>query len=97
MSSPNVSLWTTLERDRFFLVPDDRQLPAGPFLIRTPTERRASVGEASIREFEVSEEDAKAWAKTEFGGLLDNVRGAIDRFSERLHKKARDMESEHKN
>jgi hypothetical protein len=91
MSSAEATLWTTPDRDRFFLVPEDLELTAGPFLIRTPTERRASVDEAGLRVFEVSEEDAKAWAKAQLGGMLDDVRGAIDRFTDTLHRKAREL------
>jgi hypothetical protein len=91
MTGEQQILWTTPDRARFFLVPENLELLTGDFLIRTPTERRASVDEAGIRVFEVSEEDAKAWAKAQLGGMLDDVRGAIDRFTDTLHRKAREL------
>jgi hypothetical protein len=86
--SQPVSLWTDPARTRFFLLPDDRQLPPGDFILRTLTGRELKVDPASLTAFELSEEQAKEWLKSEFGKLLDGARSAVDRFVQGLNERA---------
>lgn len=82
--APTPTLWTDSARTRFFLIPDDRQLPEGKFLIKTITGRVIKVEEGALSDFEVTEEQAKAWLKDEFGKMLDGARAAVDRFVAKL-------------
>lgn len=82
---PNAdSLWTDPARTRFFVIPDDHTFPHGDFTLRTITGRKQDVDPAALAPFEVSEAQAKAWLKDEFGRMLDTARGAADRFIDRL-------------
>ena len=62
----------------------DQQLPPGEFSITTITGRVIKVDEAALSPFEVTEEQAKAWLKDEFGKMLDGARAAVDRFVAKL-------------
>jgi hypothetical protein len=80
------TLWSDPERTRFFLVPDDKELPPGQFVLRTITGRNMEVDEAALAEYEISEQEAKEWLKGEFGKMLDGARAAVDRFIEKLRQ-----------
>src|SRR6516225_2755413 len=86
MSDNNLTLtlWASYERSRFFLVSDDCPLSSGNFVLRTITGREQRVDPTAVAPFEVTEEEAKEWVKGEFGKILDNARGAVNRFLERL-------------
>jgi len=56
-------------------------LPAGEFAIRTATGKHRKTGEAALQAFEISEEQATAWLKQQFGNFLDGLRGAAEGFS----------------
>lgn len=81
---PEATLWSDLQRRRFFVIPDAETLPPGDFALHTLTGRSLRVDPAAAVRFEVTEDEAKAWLKGEFGTLLDTARGAIDRFIEKL-------------
>jgi hypothetical protein len=83
-SDAKLILWSNPERGTFFLVPDDCGLAAGSFVLRTITGREQRVDESTLAEFEVTEEQAKEWVKSEFGKILDTARGAVYRFVEKL-------------
>lgn len=86
MNSNNLphTLWTDPARSRYFVLPDEEQLPPGEFVLRTLTGRELRVEEASAAAFEVSEAEAREWVKAEFGELLDGVRAGVERFVEKL-------------
>lgn len=88
MSLSPLTLWTDPARSRYFLIPDDSELPPGDFILRTLTGRKLEVAPQSLAAFELSEEQAKAWLKAEFGKLLDDARGAVDRFVQGLNEQA---------
>jgi hypothetical protein len=79
-----LTLWANSTRSRLFLLPDDHLLPPGDFVLRTITGREQRVEEMSLTPFEVTEEQAKEWLQGEFGKILDNARGTVNRFLERL-------------
>jgi len=83
-----LTLWTDPERTRFFLLPDDCELPPGKFVLRTLTGRKLEVDAASLAAFELSEEQAKEWLRAEFGKMLDDARAAVDRFIQGLQEPA---------
>jgi hypothetical protein len=83
-SDARLILWSNPERGTFFLVPNDCELAAGSFILRTITGREQRVEKMSLAPFEVTEEQAKEWVKGEFGQILDNARGVVNRFLEGL-------------
>ena len=70
-------LWSNPERTRFFLIPDDCQLPAGNFNLRTIIGRQNSVDSESLSPFEVSREEAKVWLNAQFSQMLQGARSTI--------------------
>jgi hypothetical protein len=79
MMSPDFSqtLWSNPGRSRFFLIPDDRQLPGGDFVLRTIIGRQMEVEETALAPFEVSREQAKDRLKEQFGQMLTTAKGGI--------------------
>ncbi len=77
--SPDFSqtLWSNPERSRFFLIPDDRQLPPGDFALRTIIGRQMEVDETALAAFEVTRDEAKAKLKEQFGQILATAKGGI--------------------
>lgn len=71
------TLWSNPDRSRFFLIPDDRQLPAGDFELKTVTGCQQQVEASAIVEFEISRDEAKIWLKEQFGELLTSVKTGI--------------------
>ena len=71
------TLWSDPERSRFFLIPDDLDLPAGKFELRTVTGRQRDVDEAALPEFEISRDKAKIWLKEQFGQILTTAKTGI--------------------
>lgn len=78
------TLWSDAPRTRFFLIPDHQQLPPGDFRIHTITGRKSDVDPAVLASFEITEDEAKKWLESQLGSLLDNARGAVERFIDRL-------------
>jgi hypothetical protein len=74
----SVELWLSVDRVRFFLVPDAFALPLGDFEIQTTHEGRRRVALEAIRVFEVTEEQALRIAKDELGQTLDKLKHDID-------------------
>ena len=73
------TIWSDIDRSRFFLIPNDRQLPVGDFELRTVTGRKQQVEESAIIEFEISRDEAKIWLKEQFGEVLSSAKtGIID-------------------
>jgi hypothetical protein len=83
-SLTSLTLWSDTARSHFFLIPDEHPLPAGNFVLRTLTGREQRVDEAALTHYEIGEEQAKEWVKGEFGKILNNARGAVNRFVEKL-------------
>lgn len=77
MTITYMTLWSTSERSRFFLIPDERDLPSGNFELRTVTGRHQQVDESVLAEFEVSREEAKVWLKEQFGQMLSASKSGI--------------------
>jgi hypothetical protein len=89
-------IWSTLDRARRFIIPDDAELPPGDFALRTATGRAASVDEAAVLPFEVSDDEARAWAKAQLGGVLGELRGRTLGFAERLRRRTAEMREENR-
>ena len=99
MTGVTKSLWSTPDRTRYFLIPDDRELPPGDFLLVTLTGKRREVDPAAAAaEFEVSRAEAKAWTESELKEVLGDVRekiqGALDGVRRKWEEKAAAPESQ---
>ena len=98
---PPMTLYTTPDRTRFFLVPDDTDLPAGDLRIRTfvgnqrPGQER-SVDEATLVSFEVGEDEARAWVKEELSVVLGAARERVMGFAERLKQRTAVLRDENR-
>lgn len=64
-------------QDRFFQIPDDATLPAGPLVLRTLSGGRLEVDEAAATAFEIPEALAKALVKEEVAGFARKAAGAL--------------------
>jgi hypothetical protein len=79
-----LTLWSDVHRTRFFLIPDDQQLPSGDFVIHTITGRKLSLDAAGLTSFEITEIEARKWLESQLGNMLDGARGAFERLVDRL-------------
>ena len=64
-------------RTRHFLIPDNENLPSGDFILRTLTGRQQNVDPEALEPYEISQEQAKAWLKDQFGQVLQSAKGAV--------------------
>jgi len=83
----NKTLWSTPDRARCFLIPDDRELPPGDLLLITLTGKRQEVDPAAAAEFEISREEAKTWVQAELKEVLGEVRGKIQGALDEVRRK----------
>lgn len=74
----NFSIWTSLDRLRWFLVPDEPPFLDGSVEIADLSDARRLVDADWLRPFEVTEEQARRWAKDQLGETLDELKSAID-------------------
>lgn len=72
------SMWRTEDGGRWFLVPDNWEGPPGDLPIRSAAGRTVRLHPAWVRQFEVSEEEGRRWAKAELGDTLDALKQGID-------------------
>lgn len=73
------SQWSSVENPRrFYLVPDGEELPEGSFGISNLSGRTRSVDQARLERFEITEEQARQWARDQLGQALGEVRSAVD-------------------
>lgn len=79
------TVWRDEGESRYFLVPDAAELPSGNFRIRTTTGRRVETTEEVLAAFEISEAQANAWIKEQFGNFLDGLRGAAEDFISKIN------------
>ena len=77
MFDNSTTLWSNHDRSRFFLIPDDRSLPNGPFELKTITGRQQFVDETTVLTFELSRDDAKAWLNNQLSQVLATANKTI--------------------
>ena len=87
-------IWSTPERTRRFIIPDDAELAPGDFVLQTATGRERSVDAAAVVPYEVTEEEATAWAKEQLGQVFGEIRGKTLGFVERLRQRTAEMREE---
>lgn len=69
-------LWLSADRSRYFLPPADLELEDGADLIRSMRGQVRQVALENLLPFEISEEQAQAWARKEFSHVLQQLRQA---------------------
>lgn len=72
------SLWSTVDRARWFLLPDDEPRAPGAVAIRTLAGRSVTADERSLAPYEVTEEQARRWTKDHLGRTLDELKVGLD-------------------
>ncbi|HEX8359924.1 MAG TPA: hypothetical protein VF613_07450 [Longimicrobium sp.] len=90
------TLWFDPPRTRRFIIPDDAELPPGELLLRTSLGRERAVEESALAPFEVTAEEAQAWAKEQLGGVLGEVRGKALGFVELLRERTAALREENR-
>lgn len=73
-----MSLWRTKDRGRWFLLPDDTAAAPGELAIKSLSGHSADVDPAWAGPFEVSEEQARRWAKDQLSHTLDELKHGFD-------------------
>lgn len=73
-----LTLWFTEDRSRFFLVPDGQAFSLGASIIKTLTDQRETVALESLAPFEITEDQARRWAKGQLGQTLDELKHGLD-------------------
>ena len=89
-----LTLWTTPDRTRHFLVPDDAALPEGPLTLRTASGRDRTVDPEAVAPYEVSETEARAWLESQLRDVLDEAKAGVLGFVGRLRKKTAALREE---
>jgi hypothetical protein len=69
-------LWLSADRSRYFLPPADLELEDGADLIRSIRGEVRHVALENLLRFEISEEQAQAWARKKFSQVLQELRRA---------------------
>ncbi|MDJ0592860.1 MAG: hypothetical protein QNJ72_23195 [Pleurocapsa sp. MO_226.B13] len=82
------TLWSDVERSRFFLIPGDRKIPPGDFPLRTITGRQMEVDPKALETFEISREEAKNWLNSQFGQVIEEAKGKFTNYLGNLGKSA---------
>jgi len=78
------SLWKSSDPARFFVIPDDVELPPGNLSIRNLIGERREVDPGALERFERTEAEASKWMEGKVGKALEGVRGWIDNLADRL-------------
>ena len=80
------TLWSDMERSRFFLIPQDHQISPGEFSLRTITGRQIKVEPNALAPFEISREEAKIWLNSQFGQIVEEAKGKITNYLRNVGK-----------
>ena len=71
-------IWKTAGSTRYFLIPDDLDIPEGTMLIEDLDGTSTSVSAAWLASFEITETQAHRIARHQLGQALEEIRGSID-------------------
>jgi hypothetical protein len=74
----NDVLWRSVEDGRHFIVPEEASLPAGRYGVCSTDGAETRASASWLARYEVTEAEAHAWAKQEFGIALGELRRRID-------------------
>jgi hypothetical protein len=62
------------DRTQFFLIPQDRELPSGNFILHRGINHQISVDPIAIEPFEVTRDRAKAWLDSQWDEVIDETK-----------------------
>jgi hypothetical protein len=71
-------LWSDAHRTRWFLIPDDLTPPVGDVELRNLMGEPHHADFEWLTPYEITETQARAWAKVELGNTLDELKTDID-------------------
>lgn len=86
--------YTTPDRTRHFLVPEEADLPEGALPLRTPSGRERTVDPEAVAPYEVTEAEAKAWLKDQLADVLGEARSGVLGFVGRLRQRTAALREE---
>ncbi len=72
------SLWLDYTRTRYFLIPDNQNIPTGDFILFNLTGKKKTVALTAIASFEITEEQAMAYLETELNQLIEQIKISED-------------------
>ncbi len=79
-SNDKVSLWTNSNRSRYFLIPDDQELPDGDFILCTLKGHEKKVDYIALNSFEITDSEAKAYLQAEMNQAMEEAKNAFASF-----------------
>jgi hypothetical protein len=72
------TVWSTEDRSRWFLVPDDLPAVPGTLRVRSLEGRSAQIDADWLAPFQVTEDQARRWAKDQLGQTLGELKQGLD-------------------
>jgi hypothetical protein len=90
-SLPSFTLWVSADRSRHFLVAEGHLFPDGSLEIGDLAGRRAHVSPAALAPYEITEEQARRWAKDQLGQTLDELKDGLDERLAQLRQQLDDF------
>ncbi len=85
MDSSSLShLWFDNDRTHFFLVPKDKELPTGDFILRRGISHQIQVDEVDIQPYAVTKEAARTWLDSQAEHVMEEVKDSAVDFLERF-------------
>ena len=67
------SLWLDYTRTRYFLIPENQNIPPGDFILFNLTGKKMTVAPTALTPFEITEEEAMAYLETELNQLIEQI------------------------
>ncbi len=87
MNSENTPfLWINSTRTRYFLIPENQNIPPGDFILFNLTGKKKTVTPTTLSSFEITEEQAMAYLETELNQLIEQIE-----ISEEMQKEIPNM------
>lgn len=77
-----ISLWTNSNRSRYFLIPNNQNLPPGNFTIQTLTGITKQVDVTALTPLEITAEQAKPYFQAELEQSIQQVKNAFSTFAD---------------
>jgi len=74
----HLTLWHSIDRTRWFLLPSDMAFPEGAFKLQNLIGKEALIDANSLTPFEVTEHQARRIAKDQLGETLDELKQGTD-------------------
>lgn len=86
------AVWINLESDRYFIIPNDVDLPEGLFELKTVSRDEKSVLEISVAEYEVTEAEAHQWMEDQVSEQMNRAKDAVKNDFANRRKESQQLE-----